>query len=199
METEQHEKSRLNTKTSDLKKISLTIAFIFIFLLTAAASMSVGYHLRDVEDFEMYKATSHSLTRTKFDQVLDGDTVIVDGTTIKIRGIDAPELGPTAKCWAEALAARASMLALENELLQTRYQAVELRKDGLETVSANFTDAEGYSLSDFMTVHGGAAMTDGKWNWCGMPPTEGQEDTLPPHGPNTWWPSGKVLDKRAFD
>jgi endonuclease YncB( thermonuclease family) len=199
MDTELHEKSRPNILTTKLKRIGLILSFIFIFLLTAAVSMSVGYYSRDVQDFKIYKAAEHSLIRTKFDQVLDGDTVVVDGIAIKIRGIDAPELGPAAKCWAEALAARGSMLALEEELFQKHYRAIELRKDGLGKASANFTDAEGYSLSDFMTVHGGAALTDGKWNWCGIPPSDGREETLPPHGPNTWWPSGKVLDKRAFD
>ncbi len=49
-------------------------------------------------------------------KVLDGDTLLFNGRLVRIAGIDAPELGQTAKCWAEAALGGKARNALESEL-----------------------------------------------------------------------------------
>jgi hypothetical protein len=45
-------------------------------------------------------------------RALDGDTLLFDDKVVRIAGIDAPELGPSANCWAEAALGGASRNAL---------------------------------------------------------------------------------------
>lgn len=163
------------------------------------ASLSVGYKLVVATE----RRTDHPIglaVQTKFDKVLDGDTIVISGEAIKVRGIDTPELGPWAKCWGEALAAGFSKARLEEEITNRKYTVSEKRADASGNLSAKFTDKEGFDLIDPMTVYGGAAVTDGRWNWCGdLPKKQGKEEDKAPRGPNLWWPSGKVYDERALD
>jgi len=136
---------------------------------------------------------------TNFDKVLDGDTVVVDGEAIKIRGVDAPDLGPWARCWAEAIAARESMLTLENELRIHNYEVAGRMVDPHGKVSARFIQEGQFDISDPMKVYMAGAAVDGKWDWCGTTAklTPGSEKPTP--APNLWWPSGEMYDPRAAD
>jgi endonuclease YncB( thermonuclease family) len=136
---------------------------------------------------------------TKFDTVLDGDTVVIDGVAIHVRGLDAPELGPWAKCWAEALAARDSMQELESILISSEYKLVDRITDKDGKVSASFVKDDKFDISDNMRVDGGAAMVDGKWDWCGDSVKPTNINGRPSGAPNLWWPSGTVYDARAAD
>ena len=57
----------------------------------------------------------HKLVAKPFQdiRVLDGDTLVVEGQWVRVRGIDAPELGPWARCWADAGLGGASRAVLE--------------------------------------------------------------------------------------
>ncbi len=133
--------------------------------------------------------------------VLDGDTVVVDGTAIHIRGIDAPELGPWAHCWAEAELAGFSRQALESELVGPKWKLVDRMTDKAGTVSARFVDAKGFDLTDNLRVEGYAALTDQRWDWCGTHANlhDPQIGEQAPEGPQLWWPSGNMYDARAND
>jgi len=162
------------------------------------ASLSVGYKLVVATE----RRTDHPIglaVQTKFDKVLDGDTIVISGEAIKVRGIDTPELGPWAKCWGEALAAGFSKARLEEEITNRKYTVSEMRADASGNLSAKFTDKEGFDLIDPMTVYGGAAVTDGRWDWCGDLPKQGNKEDKAPRGPNLWWPSGNIYDERALD
>lgn len=141
--------------------------------------------------------------------VLDGDTVIVDGVLIRLADVDAPELGPWAKCWAEAaLAGHARIEA------QTLLKDAAMRGDRWKVVSASEADADadgrvrarvlserGEDLSDSLVVSGFAAKTTGRWDWCGLDADlhNPMQDEPTPHGPNLWWPTNHMFDRRAGD
>lgn len=133
--------------------------------------------------------------------MLDGDTIVDHGKAIHIRGMDAPELGPWAKCWAEAALAKVAKDVLEAKLLEKRWHISDPRKEANGLTSADLIDQEGYSIVDEMQVGGLAAATTGHWSWCtNAPPLHAvEEDEKPPIGPQLWWPSGKVFDPRAAD
>ncbi|MFN3583256.1 thermonuclease family protein [Phenylobacterium sp.] len=138
-------------------------------------------------------------------KVLDGDTLIFDGRLVRVAGIDAPELGPWAKCWAEAAVGGVSKHALEAAVSAPGARNWELRSvtgpDQQGRVRATLVSDEGEDLADHMVVYGYAAKTTGRWNRCGPDanlhqPLEGEPE---PRGPSLWWPSNRMFDARAGD
>ena len=136
-------------------------------------------------------------------RVLDGDTLVFEGQWVRVRGIDAPELGPWAKCWAEAGLGGASRDVLEREIHSKGpwrlVRPTQADKRGM--VIAGLTNEDGEDLADFMGVYGYAANTDGQWDWCGLDANlhSPSEDEPRPHGPNLWWPANHMFDERAGD
>jgi endonuclease YncB( thermonuclease family) len=122
--------------------------------------------------------------------VLDGDTVVVDGSAFHVAGIDAPELGPWARCWAEAALAGHARDNLQRLLGDTDGRGWQLRNvsapDAQGKRTARLVDRKGYDINDDMVVYGYAASTSGRWDWCGgnaglRVVLDGEQ---PPHGPN---------------
>lgn len=142
-----------------------------------------------------------SFEKPFFERVLDGDTIVVEGKAIHIRNIDAPELGPWASCWAEAALAGAAKSQLETELQGSEWQLVDVKQDADGTLTGRVLDQEGYDIADNMRVYGYAAMTEGRWDWCGQddPFPEPRQSGQAPLGPNLWWPSNHMYDPRAGD
>lgn len=135
-------------------------------------------------------------------EVLDGDTLIFEGQWVRIRGIDAAELGPWASCWSEAALGGASRQSLEDVLSAGgpwRLAAVT-RTANQGMVIADVLGPDSQDVADSMHVHGHAAKTSGKWDWCGTKPTGPVLLGDPmPHGPQTWWPANHMFDPRAGD
>lgn len=136
--------------------------------------------------------------------VLDGDTVVTHGVAVRLRGFDAPELGPWARCWAEAALAGHAREELQRSLGETErgWRLVDhSAPDARGRRTARLVDREGYDISDELVVAGAAAMTDARWDWCGGDANLHHvlQDEPPPHGPNLWWPSGPMFDPRAAD
>ncbi|HEU0100645.1 MAG TPA: hypothetical protein VFQ67_17940 [Allosphingosinicella sp.] len=138
-------------------------------------------------------------------RVLDGDTLLFGGTLVRLAGIDAPELGPWAKCWAEAALAGHSRAYLEAELHRRDHGDWSLSgasaPDPAGRRVAGLVRKDGEDMADLMVVYGYAARTTGKWDWCGRGPGLRQplEDDPPPHGPGLWWPTAHMYDARAAD
>jgi endonuclease YncB( thermonuclease family) len=134
-------------------------------------------------------------------QVLDGDTIVRNGVALHVFGIDAPELGPWANCWAEAALAGHARKRLESVLLHGNWKVVESREEGSSVALAKLVRDDGETASELMVVGGYAAQTEGRWEWCKS--DVGMRQVLDgdpaPHGPNLWWPSGTVFDQRASD
>ena len=139
--------------------------------------------------------------RLAFEGVLDGDTIVDQGRAVHIRGLDAPELGPWAKCWAEAALAGEAKFELENSDGERGWRVVELKQVATDRWSGRVIDREGYDIADELRVAGTGAMSEKRWDWCGqsikLEPV-GMDETLP-IGPQLWWPSERVFDPRAND
>lgn len=135
------------------------------------------------------------------DLVLDGDTVVVKGKALHILGIDAPELGPWANCWAEAALAGPAKKQLELILLHGSWKVLEPRDGGGSSDAVQLVREGGGNAGESMVVGGFAAETTGRWNWCERDAEmRSVRDGQPaPHGPNVWWPKGTVFDQRAND
>ncbi len=135
-------------------------------------------------------------------EVLDGDTVLNDGKALHIRGMDAPELRPWSRCWAEAALAGFAKESLERELLyEGKWKLAEMRTDNAGRNDARLVTEDGYDIADTMRVNGVAAITDAKWDWCGPisdVSSKAQLETSP-HSPQVWSPSGALYDPRAAD
>jgi endonuclease YncB( thermonuclease family) len=135
--------------------------------------------------------------------VLDGDTVVVDGSAFHVAGIDAPELGPWAKCWAEAALAGHARDNLQRVLVDSEGRGWQLRDpsaaDAHGIRTARLVDREGYDIVDGMVVGGYAASTSGRWDWCGEKPRVVLVEEQPPYGPSLWWPTAHMFDPRAAD
>jgi len=152
--------------------------------------------------FQNHSDYPRAVPSIPFDAVLDGDTIVDRGRSIHIAGLDAPELGPWAHCWAEAALAGKAKDHLESVLLDNRgWHVVGLQKDGSGRFTGKIVDREGFDIADDMNVYGGAAMTSDKWDWCKHDPQMHSpvEGDRPPMGPNIWWPTGKMFDPRAAD
>ena len=140
-----------------------------------------------------------------FDGVLDGDTIVDQGRAIRIRGLDTPELGPWAKCWAEAALAGHARENLQSLLADNEKRGWQLRdvspSDANGKRTARVVDRHGYDIIDDMAVNGYAASATGKWDWCGKDAGLRQvlDGDKPPHGPSLWWPTGQMFDPRAAD
>jgi endonuclease YncB( thermonuclease family) len=139
-------------------------------------------------------------------RVLDGDSLLFNGVLVRVAGIDAPELGPWAKCWAEAALAGHSKSYLEQELDRGRdfggWSLAEVSKpDGAGRRRARLARGDGEDMSDLMVVYGYAARTTARWDWCGKDANlhDPLEDEPPPNGPNLWWPTAHMFDARAAD
>lgn len=171
-----------------------------LLVVTHAAASWLGYRAADQIHRNDSSWVEHAPARTDFDSVLDGDTVVQHGVAYHVHGIDAAELGPWAKCWAEAALAGKSRSFLDVQLRRTVYTLTEPRTDVAGRMSARFVDKDGYDIADHMHVNGDAALTDQRWDWCGketpLKPVQGEK---PPAGPTLWWPSGHVYDARAND
>ena len=137
--------------------------------------------------------------------VLDGDTLLVGSEVVRLAGVDAPELPPRSKCWAEAaLAGNAkqyveSMVSAANIGLPGNSGAWRVTKkvgrDAHGHLLASLTRDDGEDMADVLVFYGRAARAISlKWDWCGTPGNLRNND-----GPNLWYPTDDKIDKRADD
>ena len=176
---------------------ALTIALL---ALTHSAAAWLGYNYTP-SDTPPRNATFEVPAPPLIDKVLDGDTVVKNGVAFHVRGMDAPELGPWANCWAEAALAGHAKSFLEGLLFRHKWKAFESREPGGTASSIDLVRADGETIRGMMVVSGYAAQTAGRWAWCksdGLDPVRDGDDSAP-HGPSLWWPSGELLDPRASD
>ena len=136
-----------------VKSFAAVLAVIIIFL--------VGYITgRDKAVFDHF--FSGPVPSMPFEQVLDGDTIVDRGRTIHIAGIDAPELGPWARCLAEAGLAGFSKEQFEAILTNNRgWHIVDLKKGNDGRITGKIINTDGNNVAEDMNTYGGAAMTSG--------------------------------------
>lgn len=104
-------------------------------------------------------------------RVIDGDTLEVRGEKVRISNIDAPELPPGAKCWAEgALAVQAAKRAQEFINVSDSLTLERSGKDRYGRTLARVKLLRGDDLGEALIFSGLAAKWTGKrWDWCGAP------------------------------
>ena len=134
-----------------------------------------------------------------FAEVLDGDTIVVDGKAINIRGVDAAELGPWAECWAEAALGGEAREFMQRQMYEEDWRLANVEESENGNAIADVISDSGADLADSMVIYGHAAKTEEPWDWCGtsVPLESVREGTPPPHGPNLWWPANQMFDERA--
>jgi endonuclease YncB( thermonuclease family) len=107
-----------------MKKTTL----IALLIVSHLVALSVGYETARLAIRNDVGTVTESFVPA-VDKVLDGDTVVKDGVAYHVRGIDAPELGPWANCWAEAALAGLSRNQLEGKLSTGVWSLVDPRAD----------------------------------------------------------------------
>lgn len=184
-----------------MKRVIAT-SLILIGLATAAGvGFVAGSTMRHFSQLSG-DAAGREVPSITFEAVLDGDTVVDHGRAIHIRGLDAPELGPWAKCWAEAALAGKAKEALESALLSKRgWRLIDIQQDTSARFSGRVLDKDGFDIVDELRVNGTSAMTAKHWDWCGSDADwhDVREGEKPPMGPQLWWPTGRMFDPRAAD
>lgn len=99
-------------------------------------------------------------------RVIDGDTIIHEGQTIRIMGLDAPELHP--RCTAEAVMAAQARARLA-ELLAEGFTVEPHGQDRYGRVLAVVRTARGLDVAHVMISEGLARRYDGRGPrqpWC---------------------------------
>lgn len=123
------------------------IASGLVGLVVGAFGSALGYELAGrtfAVDFPLLMPSMIA------DTVLDGDTIVKNGRAIHIRSLDAPELGPWAKCWAEAALAGVAKEKLEATLSDAnrKWRIQDLRAEGPDRFSARILDKDGFEITD---------------------------------------------------
>lgn len=104
--------------------------------------------------------------------VIDGDTFELNGEVIRISNIDAPEMPPRSRCWAEARLAREATKELQRIQQEGTAGGYRMTPSGIDqygrtlgrvSYNGGLTDA-----GEAMVERGYAVPWTGKrWDWCG--------------------------------
>lgn len=140
-------------------------AFLSLLLLAGCAQAEAGTPWGRRQDAAKAAAAPPQRLR-----VIDGDTFVLDGETIRIENIDAPERGKRARCLAEAALADRASEALEVIVRRP----VSLERSGRDrygrTLARVFVTTPSGNSSDVgevMVTAGWAARWDGhRREWC---------------------------------
>ncbi|MBP8248138.1 MAG: thermonuclease family protein [Phenylobacterium sp.] len=102
-------------------------------------------------------------------RVLDGATLVVNGESVRLANVDAPQLPPEARCWGEgALGVQAAAKA---EDLVRQAEQIDLVREGKDAdgrTLARITLNRSRDLGDALIFAGVAARKRAQvWDWCG--------------------------------
>ncbi len=108
------------------------------------------------------------LPEPAIEKAFDGDTVLIDGQVVKIRGLDAPKVATNASCLSEAalggLARQFAAGELHNsENLSWRLENVE-KSEG--RVVGDLIRSDGVNFVDLVTINGYGIASSTRWDWC---------------------------------
>ena len=104
-------------------------------------------------------------------RVIDGDTLVLRGETIRVENIDAPEAMPRSRCWAEARLAREATFALELAVANWAIIPPVITRSGKDQYGrtlATLQSPGGEDIGEELIKSGLAvAWTGRRWDWCG--------------------------------
>lgn len=111
-------------------------------------------------------------------QVLNADTLVIDGQHLRLVGFYAPQGIPDARCWAEALASKQAAEALRRMVAtanSVRFETV----GGVDVFNRKYAKVtlSGLDLGEALYEEGLVARTQAAFNWCG--PLSGNEAGAP--------------------
>ena len=102
-------------------------------------------------------------------RVVDAQSLVIDGQRVRLSNIDAPELFPGARCWAEAILAKQAFFTALEEV--QRGNDVQLRSQGRQNRWGQLlaeVDIDGVDLGDLLYQQGLASRPTGeRFDWCG--------------------------------
>lgn len=141
------------------------LSYLLLLCGVGALAGYVGYWSGQPTDLLDYG--SNVIPSLEVDEVLDGDTVVVNGEVMKIRGMDAPEIDVNASCAAEAGFGIAAQGYLEGTLTtyDPHWKVTNVERLG-DATYADIVDTSGGSIAEIMTFDGWAVATDERWDWC---------------------------------
>lgn len=104
--------------------------------------------------------------------VIDGDTFRLNGEIIRIANIDAPEMPPRSRCWAEARLARAATQELQRIQAEGTPGGLRIMREGEDrygrTLARISYDGGRTDAGETMIARGLASPWTGRrWDWCG--------------------------------
>ncbi|MDJ0685361.1 MAG: thermonuclease family protein [Alphaproteobacteria bacterium] len=101
-------------------------------------------------------------------RVIDGDTVEIDGESIRLKDLDAPETGHRARCRRERIAGENATRALQGLVQRSRTVTVTRTGDGGYGRTEAFLTVDGVDVTDWMIAQGhGVRWVPGRQhNWC---------------------------------
>ncbi|WP_426046062.1 thermonuclease family protein [Brevundimonas sp. TWP3-1-2b1] len=103
--------------------------------------------------------------------IIDGDTFRLAGEVIRISNIDAPEMPPRSRCWAEARLARAATMELQRIRGEGTPGGFRITREGQDRYSRTLArvsyDGGRTDAGETMIARGMASPWTGRrWDWC---------------------------------
>lgn len=103
--------------------------------------------------------------------MIDGDTFRLNGEVIRISNIDAPEMPPRSRCWAEARLARAATMELQRIQGEGTPGGLRITREGQDryrrTLARVSYDGGRTDAGETMIARGMASPWTGRrWDWC---------------------------------
>lgn len=102
--------------------------------------------------------------------VIDGDTFRLDGEVIRLSNIDAPEMPPRSRCWAEARLARAATMELQRIQGEGTPGGFRITREGQDRYRRTLARVSFDGRTDAgetMIARGMASPWTGRrWDWC---------------------------------
>lgn len=143
----------------------MTAKIFFPLLLGAAA-------LAGVSGFAIGRNHSHSdfqdVPTPAIEKAFDGDTVLLNGQVVKIRGLDAPEVATNASCLAEAALGGLAQQFVAGELhnyVNSSWRLKNVERSNGHLVG-DLVRSDGENIVDLVTINGYGIASNGRWDWC---------------------------------
>lgn len=126
-------------------------------------------------------------------RVIDGDTFVLDGETIRIANIDAPESPPRSRCWAEARLAAEATFMLETKAASWVSSPPMIQRQGSDrygrtlALVSDLPEGIGRDIGEQMIEAGLAVPWVGRrWEWCGPISSDAAGASLLGPKPTAW-------------
>lgn len=139
----------------------------FVPLLLGAAVLGwiSGYIVGRDQPYSDYP---QEVPQPAIEKAFDGDTVLLNGQVVKIRGLDAPEVATNASCLAEAALGGLAQQYLAGELHD--FGAASWKLTNVEQIDGrvvgDLVRSDGENIVDLVTINGYGIASDERWDWC---------------------------------